>query len=459
MIEVVKYSNIKQRSIEFNFEEDQPDNALTDFATSFDVFPVVLVSKSDQDFATTIAPSAIQNIKLFNNKFLPEIEILCIDENGTLMDDFFPLDNDIILSIFVKSTSEKTMPIRMDFRILEYDPLQASIENTEKKFTLKGILDVEGLHYTIFESFSNETSYNVLKNIASKIGLGFATNMSNTDDSMTWINPANTYLEFIQNVTKRAYVSDETFVWSFIDFYYNLNFVDIETELSESPKELQSLNTNFTNDDKTEETTDDFVELYLTTSDNLAMTNKFIAKYNLSNQSFKTNLESGYQYSTRWFDRTDNTIEQILTQENQTDDPNLIQLRTNEPIVDYNWGDTFLGKIDEDNVHKKYHLALTLNEINISKLHKVTMTVTLQMINFEVKRFQKILIDFYDINMTKNDVGVKEKLSGYWFVTGINYNFKRNGGATQEITLVRRDLNLKYTELHDIRQNLNQKNK
>jgi len=54
-------------------------------------------------------------------------------------------------------------------------------------------------------------------------------------------------------------------------------------------------------------------------------------------------------------------------------------------------------------------------------------------------------------------MGIKEKLSGYWFVTGINYNFKRNGGATQDITLVRRDLNLNYTDLHDIRKELKQK--
>jgi len=456
MIEVKEYSNIKQRLIEFNFAGNQPDNALTDYASSFDIFPIVLLSKSNQNSGTTIDPSAIFNIRLFNNKFLPEIEMVCIDEIGTLIDDFFPFDNDVILSIFVKSTSEETMPIRMDFRILQYNPIQASIESTEKRFSLKGILDVEGLHYTIFESYPHETSYNVLKTISNKIGLGFATNMSNTDDNMTWINPAYTYLEFIQDITKRAYISDNTFVWSFIDFYYNLNFVDIETELSESPKVLQSINTNFT-DEKNEEKKEDFVDLYLSTSDNLAMTNKFIAKYNLTNRSFNTNLDSGYIYSSRWFDKSTNTIEQTLTQENQTDDPNLIQLITNEPIVNNNKGGTFLGKIDEDNVHKNYHLALTLNEFNISKLHKVTMTATLQMVNFEIRRFQNLLIDFFDVNITKDDIGVKEKLSGYWFVTGINYNFKRNGGATQEITLVRRDLNLTYTELHDIRNELNRK--
>jgi len=459
MIEVIEYSNVKQRLIEFEFEKDQPDKALTDYASSFDIFPVITISKADQDLGTTIDPSAISNIKLFNNKFLPEIQMDCKDEQGYLMDDFFPFDNDTVLSIFVKSTAEDTMPIRMDFKITEYNPVQSSIENTDKRFTIKGILDVERLHYTQFESYQKSTSYNVLLDVAKKVGLGFATNISNTDDNMTWINPAYTYLEFIQDVTKRAYISDNTFVWSFIDFYYNLVFVDIEKELADSTMGVQSLNSKFTNDESQKETVEDFVELYLTTSDNLAMTNKFIAKYNLNNQSFNTNINDGYMYSTRWFNKTNDTIEHTITQENKTDNSNLLQLITSDPIAEINKNGSFLGKIDEDNVHKNYHLALIMNEFNISKLHKVTMTATLQMVNFEIKRFQNILVDFFDLNVTKDDVGIKEKLSGLWFVTGINYSFKRNGGATQEITLVRRDLNLTYTELHDIRKNLNQKNK
>ena len=284
--------------------------------------------------------------------------------------------------------------------------------------------------------------------------MGFATNMNNTDDNMTWINPSDTTLEFIKNVTERAYISNDTFVWSFIDFYYNINFVDVEKELNEKPEDLQTLNSTATDETKKEQ----IVELYLSTAQNLRNTNKFISKYYLKNQSAKVNIDNGYQYSTRWFNKNENTIEQTLTREFETMDDNLIQLVTEEPISTNNFKGSFLGKIDDDNVHKNYHFALTLNKFNISKLHKVTLVVTLQMVNFEIKRFQNLMIDFVDVNLLKNDNGIKQKLSGYWFVTGINYNFKQNGGATQEITLIRRDLNLKHTELHDIRREIN-KNK
>jgi len=347
------------------------------------------------------------------------------------------------------------MPIRMDFKIIDYNIIKNNIESNDKKFHFKGILDIEELHYTIFESYKKTTSYNVLLELSKKLGLGFATNITNTDDNMTWINPSNTYLEFINNITEHAYINDNTFVWSFIDFYYNLNFVDIEKELGEKPKDVQSTNLNFITDKDEDE--NDLIDLYLSNSDNLSMTNKYISKFNLNNQSTKINLKEKYQYSSRWFNKSENTIEQFVTKENNTNDTNLVQLITDDSISISSIEETFLGKIDEDNVHKNYHLAKTLNKFNISKLHKVTMTITLQFVNFEIKRFQKILIELFDTNILKDNVGLKEKLSGYWFVTGINYNFKRQNGATQEINLVRRDLNLTYKDYHDIRKILNKK--
>ena len=455
MIEVINPASLKLRSLEFEFADNQPDKALKDYVKAFDIFPVVLISNSDTGSGNTLEPSSINHIKIFNNKFLPEIEMICTDEQGTLIDNFFPLDYDITLSIFVKSTSENTLPIRMDFKIIEYNPLQSVVPGSDsaspKKFFIKGALDVDELYYTKFESFPNETSYNVLKTLSERMELGFATNTTNTDDNMNWINPANTNLEFMKNVTERAYISDNTFVWSFIDFYYRLNFVDIEKELNESPKDTQSINSSSTEDDGEEH----IVELYLTTSDNLKLTNKYISSFNLKNQSSKININNGYQRSSRWFNKTDNTIEHSLIREFETPDDNLIQLITNEDISSKNWSESFQGKIDEDNVHKNYHLASTLNKFNISKLHKVTMTIILKKINFEVKRFQNLMIDFFDVNLLKDDDGVKAKLSGYWFVTGINYNYKKNGGGSQEITLVRRDLNLTHTQLHDIRKELN----
>jgi hypothetical protein len=80
------------------------------------------------------------------------------------------------------------------------------------------------------------------------------------------------------------------------------------------------------------------------------------------------------------------------------------------------------------------------------------MVVTLNQINFSIKRFQNIKVEIYDPeNIFYKDAlhkkplnNINPKLSGYWYVTGINYLYKRTGGVEQEITLIRRDLNTNY---------------
>ena len=78
------------------------------------------------------------------------------------------------------------------------------------------------------------------------------------------------------------------------------------------------------------------------------------------------------------------------------------------------------------------------------------MLAILDVVNFNIKRFQNIRVEIYNDFYTR-DVDEKEplknvntRLSGYWYVTGINYTFNKRGGAEQEITLMRRDLNKNY---------------
>ena len=93
------------------------------------------------------------------------------------------------------------------------------------------------------------------------------------------------------------------------------------------------------------------------------------------------------------------------------------------------------------------------------------MVVILNQINFDIKRFQNIRVEIYNINdmfsLNANEPNsaidnINERLSGYWFVTGINYLYKRTGGVEQEIILMRRDLNISYD---DVKSDLSKINK
>ncbi len=52
--------------------------------------------------------------------------------------------------------------------------------------------------------------------------------------------------------------------------------------------------------------------------------------------------------------------------------------------------------------------------------------------------FLKMLIKKHQHN------NLNTTLSGYWYVTGINYIYKRSSGIEQEISLMRRDLSINY---------------
>ena len=469
MITVRNRAALKTKEILFRFSKNENAKSLNYYTQRFDNVPLVYLSKKPGDHldgtidysGVTIEPQDIIFVKLFNSKFLPELELSCQDATGQFYNDFFPFDHDTLISIFVKSPSENVYPIRMDFRVTEYEIIKSHPgENNTYKYHIRGILDVDDFYFTKYESFKNQTSYQVLKQLATNMNLGFASNIEGSNDAMTWVNPSNTYIEFMKDVTGRAYVSDNSFVWSFVDFYYNLNFIDVEVELDESPKEMQILNNKVLQSGNVKDA--DVVPLYLSNNPILKTTNKYIDKFDLLNQSFKVNLDKSYRLRATWFDTTERTIHRKFINDLSTEDESIKPLYDYDSDIyrNYRNDDYILVKVIEDNNHKNYAVALKINEFNLENIQKVKMVVTLNQVNFDLKRFQKINVEMYNIEtiFSKRSSSpysainsINETLSGYWLVTGINYIYKRSGGVSQEVTLSRRDLNLTYKEVQDLR--------
>jgi hypothetical protein len=463
-IKIIIPSKIKTKKIEFNLKDQQKKEL---FVQSFDYVPFLFLSKINTDIGCTVDPKSVIYVKLHNSRFLPEIELSCYDPIGVFFTDLYPFDHDSLLSIFVKSNSEMTMPIRMDFRVTQFETIKASDKDFKRSYLIRGILDVDELHYTRYESRKG-TSFNILKDIALQMNLGWATNIANSNDEMIWINPSETYIDFIKDTTKRSYIDDKSFVWTFIDFQYNLTYVNIELELNENNRDEKQTITNPQLTKKPEEQT---VDLYLTNNPAFKETNKYINKFNLINQSFGVNLDKSYRMKSTWYDKNENKtyrefLKDLETEDKDVADKKLINLYDyNSPIYNENINDDYyIGKLDTDNVHKNYAIAKPINEFNIENIGKMKMIVTLNKVNFSIKRFQNTRVEIYNINdMFSKDANEKSPedninihLSGYWFVTGINYLYRRTGGTEQEITLVRRDLDVNYSIRSDIRKTMNE---
>ena len=467
MIKIIEKSTIKLKPIFFQVHDAKSADLLIQ---SFDYVPYLYICKLsntddiESSYGTTIDVRDIIYVKLYNDKFLPEIEIYCNDSKNILFNDIYPFDHDTLISIFIKSNTniidDDTLngaPIRMDFRVTEYQTIKTDAKREKMQYLIKGVLNIDSLHYTYYLS-KNETSFNVLKDIALQMNLGFASNVTESNDKMKWINPSDTYLNFIKKITEHSFISEDSFVWTFIDFHYNLNYVNVQIELNEFDRNKKDRVKNdlFIKNDEEDEGV-----LYLTNNQTFKSSNKYFNKFNLVNQSFQINLQKSYKAKATWFDKDLNSIFKKTLKELENDESklssnegNLKQLSDKDSkIYTENINDElFLGKVDIDNTHEKYIFAKMSNHYNFNNVEKMKMVITLNKINFFIKRFENIRIEIYNTNdvysKNSNEYGpgsnINMALSGYWYVTGINYLYKRTGGQEQEITLVRRDLSIDY---------------
>jgi len=465
MIQVIEKAKIKTKELTFQLNDIVSSNI---FVQSLDYTPLVYISKlydtgNPPLDGNTIIPTDIISLKLHNSKFLPEIELFCEDSLGVLFSDFYPFDHDTLISVFVKVSSDNILPIRMDFRVTEFQTIKSDPDTNELQFLITGILDVDELHTTNYEAI-NDTSYNAIKQLALRMNLGFASNISDSADAMKWINPSDENINYIKEITKYSYVSEQSFVWTFIDFYYNVNYVDVQAEINSILiNETQSV-ANPQIEKVPQETN---IPLYLTNNDALKMTNQYFSKFNILNQSFSVNLELSYQTFATWYTKNTNTVTKKLISDLETDETNIgsqikILKDKQSTIFNRNINDEyFIGKMDNDNNHENYSYAKISNQYNLNSMEKMKIVITLDIINFSIKRFQNIKLEIYNTNdiyssaanTQKPLTNINKRLSGYWFVTGINYIYKSNEGVEQEITLMRRDLNINYgigqNEKHD----------
>ena len=234
MIKVINRPSIVLKKIEIKIDDNREQDGIKEHANDVGRFPYVKIGNY------IIEGDSIISMSLYNDQFLPRITMKFRDSSGQLIDPLFPIDNSII-NTFIQSSNDDLMPIRMDFKITVFNPVKSQGgDNDDIIFELEGILNVDYLYNSFFTSY-NDTSYNILKQLSNEAKLGFASNIDSTNDKMVWINPSLTYMEFMQELVKFSFKGLDTFLFAYIDMYYNLNYVDIETALSEDIKNQKSL--------------------------------------------------------------------------------------------------------------------------------------------------------------------------------------------------------------------------
>lgn len=447
--------SIELKNITINYDKSIEDSNAEDYVSKIGLYPFVMFNGLIIDYKQFV------DFKILNDDFTPKLELVFRDYSNLMIDSLFPLD-DSIISVYIKSPSEHLQPIRMDFKIMQFNPVKNGISSEDVVYSLVGYLDVTALYFSLFSSHKG-TSFEVIKEICKSIGLGFASNVTGTNDAQVWINPANNKKDFIKTIVSSAYRGDESFMVSYIDFYYNLNYIDVEAQFSDSTKGLMGISndTFIVRDGSNEE----LCTLLLTNHPDAYSKNNYIARYNILNESTNVNLDIGYFGALRYYKKIERelNIYTVNALSNNANNDTIILKSNSDPspqnLNNFGGNHTYYGTIDSDNLHVNYHYATIQNTMNLRFLQKVRMKVILRQPNFNLYRFQMIEVKLYkmqEVDSKNRYIGdetveslagknlyedkLNKRLSGDWMITGINIRFSPSSGWEQEVNLAKREL-------------------
>jgi hypothetical protein len=384
----------------------------------------------------------IDGFSLKSNNFLPSFEAYFYDETSIMRNQAFARDNTII-SLFIDTRTKDTLtPIRMDFKITDF-----SYDEETQLLYVQGVPDIDDLYIEDISSYPDQTSWECLKNVAKKTKLGFYSNVNNTTDKMNWLNYSLENIRFIKDTTKRAYRSEKSFFTSYVDYYYNLNFVDIEKVFADKTVQVGTVTTMPEGLDESNAQTN--TELYITSAKHTEIrSNITYDSYEILNQSTKISIDNGYHTLLHYYDRTANWSQKAgaflrFNMETNTDGTGYIMKDTHgvgdESFFNKNVKRVYMQPLDISNTHRNYNYAVFNNKNNLEEIDKIVMKLDMTIPNFNFYKYQKIPVYIVDATVGNDNI-LNETLSGEWVIREINYKFSYNTELQQELILCKREL-------------------
>lgn len=426
---------IDLQPIEYERPKNMQDTALV--ANGVGVTPFV------NYMGTPINDRDIQVLKLYHDGIVPKMSIIFYDSLNLLKDVGMPQD-DTKIELFLNARSPNLKSIHLKFKIENFKDIGSNL------YSIEGTLDISELYRVKYKSYTG-TSFEVLRNICRELKLGFNSNIQNTDDNMQWRVSGSKLYEFIEHIVERSYISDNSFMIGYIDYYYCFNYVDIEKEMSRDNNSDIGIETG--NFDSTDDDSKKISPLILSNEKSYSKSCfYFESDKKVINNSTKISLTKGNSRKTKYYDKEKKTFLVFDVDSTTSDESKSIILkgaRGDGDALENNYTTKYLGKIDTDNVHKNYNYSYIQNRINLDELTKIEMKIKLPSPNYNLYKFQKVRVQVVNLVPTPTDNTTFEwRLSGDWAICDINYNFV-GGMISQEIRLIRKELGKNLDEMKE----------
>ena len=364
--------------------------------------------------------SSITYLEIDTSKFLPRIKVTLVDTTGAFTEGYIPKKNPI-LSLYIKSAHNKLLPIRNDYIITDIISSpdknhNNSSLNQRTTYTIYGELFVPLIKNFEINSYEG-TSLEVIDNIAKSIKLGFATNIESTNDDMIWINTYNNVEYFIkEHLTKYGYIDDNNILNSFIDFYYNLNYVNLYSLLQTDENEkyktyytFMKYNDILNEDDDLSKDNSKMSPYVITNCSKFKDTTAYIISYTPVSKQGKVLIKKGNIRKIQYYNNiiSDDINEKFL-EFNPSPYSNITLNTDNTNLNDINQKIYFeYSGIDYNNTHDNYKFAKILNETGYDELNKIVIKVKLNGLNNSV--FKNMLLPVVIININ-NDAELNQNI-------------------------------------------------
>ena len=402
-----------------------------------------------------LGENEIVSLRLDETGFIPVVSVTMAMTNGIFLSNHFPKDGDPI-SIFIKSKTDEFKPIRADFDITSVTSAPSADESGDAiLFTFEGTLRILGLFSEKCKAFSEMTSMETLTQIASDLKMGFASNETSTSDKMTWICPFDTYDKFVKDVTMASFKSDGDFYQSWIDHFYFLNFVNVNSQFSEELDIEAALEVLTQDQDffKGREVQKIDTTMTLSNHKTLRGMGQFINSYTVLNNAGQITIDNGFRRYTQFYDsfsggdpankyqshfseglNTAGVTDKILLKGRVNPNKNLraVDDKYFKEHNKYKW----MGvqeSLPKGNVHSDYLFSQIHNWQNGQELEKMYMRVTLGKVNFNLYRGQRIPVIIINEGTNRQkataepaqneniQVSADKFLSGYYMIRGMRY--------------------------------------
>jgi hypothetical protein len=415
-------------SMEFDREVDDQSAVLV--ADSIGAMPFV------NYMGSPIQDRDIEFFKLYHDGIIPKCKLSFRDSQNLMTTIGAPQDNSKF-EVFINAKSNNLKSIHLKFKVEVFKDMTGGV------YLITGTLDLTELYSIKYTTISG-TSFEVIRKLCKEIGLGFNSNIINTNDSMTWKFNGKKVYESISEIIEHSYISETSFMAGYIDYYYCFNYVDVEKET----------NRNISNDVGIEtgvDKIDDISKIVRMSLISESSMNKscfyFEPNIKTQNNASELSIKNGTQTIFKAYDRSKKTMQVFKIDALTSDGSKSLILKGSKydkEIFNNSFTTKYMGKMDLDNVHSNYLYAPILNRRNIDDLNKLQITIVLPTHNLNIYKLQKIHVSVVNVAPTPaNPDKILWRQSGEWIISDITYNFNTENSKkvfSQEVKLIRKEL-------------------